>query len=366
VLDAGRCLDVFVVPGEEVAHVEVAVLDGRGRVLGRAPTDDEAPAVVICGESRADVTIELRPRAGRGVAAIVMSAIEEPVSRDAPGFVRVPATTATLDDAVRTLGERLPRSSGAAVKTVRGDGVVGRRASFDVEVPAGCARVDLVTGAPAQGVDVWLWSSSGALAAHADGGSRATLFGCTRGAARLDVEATEHSGPFAFELRPLALPAKPFATQPLAASRVLSRFFDADRLSNPKDIGIPRSVALSPDALAAEEITIPPGRCVDAALGLGPGAEGAELRLVAAGDRRELARARGAYSALAATCAATGEPPLRVTIELRTAAGTTTALLGLHVREEAVQDRAREQDRQKPGASAEAELSAPGGPASER
>jgi hypothetical protein len=360
-VEAGSCLDVLVVPGDEIAHVEVSVLDARGRIIGRAPTDDDVPAVVVCGEVRTEVTLELRPRAGRGVAAVVMSAIDEPSSREAPGtgFVRLPGAAVSLDDAVRALEQQFEGAShGSAIKAVRSDGVVGRRVSFDVEVPGGCARLDLVAGAPAQGVDAWLWSSNGALAAHAVGGAHATLFGCVRGMGRLDVEATEHSGPFAFEVRGLSLPTSPFEKHPLAASRVLARYLEAHRLSDPKELGIPRSVSLSPDMLAEDAITIPAGRCLDAALGLGPGAEGAELRLVDVAGRQELARARGAFSALAGTCARPGQTPLRIKAEMTVAAGTTTALLGVHLRSETKSGDSG-QERPTSGASGSAEPSGP-------
>jgi hypothetical protein len=54
-VEAHGCVDLLVVPAEEVADVEVAVLDDHGRILGRSPTDDSTPAAVVCAEDRVDV-----------------------------------------------------------------------------------------------------------------------------------------------------------------------------------------------------------------------------------------------------------------------------------------------------------------------
>src|SRR5262249_28171703 len=70
--DADECLDIFALPSDDVALVELTVLDGDGRIVARAPNDERAPALLVCAPAHSTLTIELRPHAGRGLAAVVV------------------------------------------------------------------------------------------------------------------------------------------------------------------------------------------------------------------------------------------------------------------------------------------------------
>jgi hypothetical protein len=60
-VDAGRCLDAFVSPADEVGHLELTVLDTNGAILGRAASSGRERFVVVCSPLEATVALELRP-----------------------------------------------------------------------------------------------------------------------------------------------------------------------------------------------------------------------------------------------------------------------------------------------------------------
>jgi hypothetical protein len=334
VVNEGECIDVLVLPSEEVAYVELTLLDDAGRIVGRAPSEERLPSVRACSSVRVELTLELRPHAGHGLAALLVSS-----TRDTQGLTALPGMVVLetpVDDpkVAQAFARNLTRAGyGVATPVVRGTTGVGRRLSTPIDLPDGCSRVDVVAAPPARGVDAWLWDGNGTLIAHDDGGARATLFGCGKDArARLDVEAVAHAGPYTVELRQVPNAAAILGQHPLAAGRLLERFSEAGRIGTPRDLPAPRLVTLSSARFITDEVKVPPGQCLDVGLALGVGAEGAELRLVDVEANEELALTRGNYSALAEACAIDRTRPLELRIELRAAAGAGDALLGKHPR----------------------------------
>ncbi len=328
-VEPGECIDALVVPSDAVAFVELTALDDAGRIVGRAPSEERLPSLRACSSAHAELTLELRPHAGRGLAAVVLSS-----TSDAKPLEALPGTVVldVPDDEPRAaamLARTLTKAGYAAAASVaRGTTGVGRRISTAVDLPDGCSRLDVEATQPSRGVDAWLWDANGVLIAHDDGGARATLFACGREPhARLDVEAVAHPGPFAVELRATPGASAALAQRPLAAGRLLSRLSEAGRIGTPRDLAPPRVVSLAPTRLVTDDAKVPAGQCIDIALALGSGAEGAELRLVDAETNDELALTRGTYSALAEACALDRPRPLVVRIELRAAAGTGDGLL---------------------------------------
>lgn len=328
--DADECLDIFVLPSEDVAFVEVTVLDGDGRIVARAANDERSPSILLCAPAHTDLTVELRPHAGRGLAAVVIGANDDPMARKGIGG-QTPVTemfpTVGLADARRDAQKRLGALGYPPARLItEGTSAVGVRAVTRVDVPQGCSRLDVMAGTPARVLDGWLWSSAGALIAHDTGTSGAVLFAC--GAtpnARLDVEATARGGPYAVEMRSIRDAPAIFGEHPLAASRLLGRLAAADVLRTPRDAGDVKRLGLDSATLATERGEIQPGACLVVAAALDAGSEGAELRLVDAGSDGEVAVARGTYSSLAEACAA-GPKPLELRIEIRLAAGRSDAL----------------------------------------
>jgi hypothetical protein len=328
-IEPGECVDALVLPSDDVAFVELTALDDAGRIVGRAPSEERLPSLRACSSQHTELTLELRPHAGRGLAAVILSS-----TTDAKPLTALPGTV-LLDvpgdepKAAALLAKTLAKAGYAAPAAVaRGTTGVGRRISATIDVPEGCSRLDVEATVPSRGVDAWLWDANGSLIAHDDGSTRATLFACGKEPhARLDVEAVAHPGPFAVELRAVATAAPILAQHPLAAGRLLGRLSEAGLIGTPRDLTVPRVVSLAPTRLVTEDLKVPPGQCVEVALGLGAGAEGAELRLVDSETNEELALTRGTYSAVADACALDRPRSLDVHVEVRAVAGSADALL---------------------------------------
>jgi hypothetical protein len=338
-IGAGQCLDILVLPAEEVAFAELTVLDSVGRIVGRAPNEGQKPAIVVCAPSRTQVTFELQPHAGRGMAALVLSMTSDRNALDSGValVLREAESDRPLEDARAQLERSLGVAQGPRSLLVRGAAAIGRRESRDVELGAGCSRLDIVAGAPLRGVDAWLWSPTGALLAHDDGASQATLFPCGPAQrARLDVEAVTRSGPYALELRDPKMRSDLLEQQPLAASRLLGRLAEAGRVTALSDVGKPVAQELTPTALARHAVEVPPGSCADVTVAVGPGAEGVELRLLDQSNQDELAFVRGTYAAFSTVCALDRPAALHLGIETRTASGTARALLAVPLRAERI------------------------------
>lgn len=336
-IEAGQCLDAIVVPGDEIAFVDLAVLDGDGRIVGHDLGDGRSPAIAVCSKVRVDLTFEARPRAGRGLAALWISSTSDAAEISAFGQIVQydPTQGMALAEARDVIDHERAKDGRPPPRTVlTGSSVVGRRSSFDLPLATGCSRIDLVAGAPAKGLEAWLWSASSMLLAHAFGGTSTTLFSCAPGQkARLDVEGVSHAGPFAIEIRDEHDASPVLSRYPLAAGRLLQRLWAARRLRSANDAGTPTVVSLVPTAIEASESVVPIGRCLDVALALDTGAEGAELRFVDEETGEELSLKRGTHSAFGSVCASGPRPSLRLRIETRVGAGTANALVARVLRE---------------------------------
>src|SRR5262249_34036892 len=161
------------------AFVELSVEDAMGRIVGRAPTEERLPSVRVCAAERTEITLELRPHAGRGLAALLLSAARDPGGiRSAPGTVLLDVA-AGGSPAVTVMAHDLSRDGyGPPINIARSSTGVGRRVSVPVDLSDGCARLDVLGSEPSRGIDAWLWDGTGSLIAHADGGTLATVFGC--------------------------------------------------------------------------------------------------------------------------------------------------------------------------------------------
>ncbi len=329
-VDQDRCLDVLVVPSDEVSHVELSVLAADGHTVGRAVATGRDRSLVVCSPTSEPITVELRPHVGRGLVAVVLSRTEPHVRPDARadvlGFDLSPV--GDLADTRAKNDTRLEASGYPQAKVVgRGQLVVGRRVSVDLEIPEGCSRLDVLSGRPVRGIDALLWKHDGSLVAHAESSGQATLFACGHGdKARLDVEATSLPGPYAVELRRDRDAAAALTDHPLAAGRLLARMTSRGVVRAARQVPAPKPIALTSTTLQRAELLVPVGRCVDATLALGAGATGAELRLVDAADGKEIALARGAWVASARACAIDAATTLHARAEMRVSAGTTTGL----------------------------------------
>lgn len=326
-VSADRCLDVLVLPSEDVSHLDVAALDVDGRILGRATAHGRERFLVVCSSEKAPLTIEIRPQSGRGLAAVVMSesrasALEGRVSVLDLGPVGDLAETREKNGTfLESRGYQNAKSAGT------GTLAIGRRASVALDLPDGCTRIDVLVGKPARGLEAWLWSATAELVAHKRGNAQATLFACgKKGRSRLDLEALARGGPFAIETRKESEAPAALVAHPLAASRLLARMLSRGVIQRASQVTAAKVSQLVPSKQETSKLIVPFGRCMDVDVGLGPGATGAEVRLVNVANEQEIELGTGTDSAGARACALEGQKSLEIRVELRTVTGNADAV----------------------------------------
>lgn len=329
-VQADRCLDVLVVPSDEVSHLEVWALDMHGRILGHAAAHGRQRSIVVCSPVQMPVTLSIRPHAGRGLAAVLMSRSAAGAAADLdiqPVTVDL-APVGDLAEVEQKTDERLDRAGYRNARVVgRGALSTASRRSIAIEVPRGCSRLDVLAGRPARGVHAWLWNAHGALIAEASGGAAATLFSCGPGGrARLDLQAGTRAGPFAVELRREDDTPSVLDDHPLAAGRLLAHMLAHGIIEAASQLSSSKLVTLTPTHLQRVHVLVPVGRCVDLTLALDEGAVGAEIRVVDAATGREVAFSRGPFATAVRACALTRATTLHARAELRVAAGRSTGL----------------------------------------
>jgi hypothetical protein len=320
-----RCLDVFVLPSDDVAYLDVQVLDERGGIVGRAPTVGRSRSLVVCSPTESAITIEIRPHAGIGLAVVMLSRSTEGTERD------IDARAARFDlYPMGSLDETRLRSSGErrARRVATGTLEMGRRNGVELDLPRGCARVEVTAGAPLRGVEAWLWAPDGALLANSRGGAGVTLHACTSGGkARLDVEPIARGGPYAVELLQETEGPATLLTEPLAAGRLLERMLARGVITSATQVTAVEELSLEPTRLSTLDIKVPVARCVDLTAAMGPGGSGVELRFVNGENGEELGLFRGSDSVSGRVCALRSGKTLAARAELRALAGKARALV---------------------------------------
>ncbi len=332
-LEADKCIDIVVVPGDEVSLLDVEALDGEGRVLARAREGGRMRALTLCSPVAMSGTLAIRPHVGRGLAAVVLAHGRGEIARDLSTRPEIAwAAPARGIDATRSdrNAELSKRGYDAPMLTLNGTLPLGRRVSVPIDtkvIPAGaCARIDVVAGAPLALVDASLWDDAGALVASDEGASSVTLFACARGALRLDLETRGRPGPFSVLVRTERWRDASFAGRGLAAARMLARAADGASMLHE---GAPLSAkAAQLDAAHAVSWTetVPAGKCLRVAVGTQGDGTGIELRLFDAATSEEIDRSHGARAASARACAAANAR--QVKIELTATSGKLDAEIG--------------------------------------
>jgi hypothetical protein len=331
-IEAGGCVHALFVPSDDVSHLDVAALDEEGRILGRAVGSGRQRAIVVCSPVASEISFEVRPHAGRGLAVAALSRssagteteIEaEVVRRD---VYPSGAPEAELKLATTRL-EKLGYKPGPPAAKL--DLKLGRRTSTALTLGDGCTRIDIIGAAPLRGLDARLWTNAGQLRANGSGGAGATLFACGAGKLRLDTAAVLGPGPARVLLqREADVPAE-LSQAPLAGGRLIARMLARGVLQRPSQIGKVTELALTAQQLATVPVMVPLDRCLEIDVGIEGAAAGVELRAIENGTDLELDSAVGEAAASTRLCAkgpgVSGS--LNARIELRTTSGSARALL---------------------------------------
>ncbi|HEX9297512.1 MAG TPA: hypothetical protein VF881_16835 [Polyangiaceae bacterium] len=328
-LDAGRCLDVYVIPSEEFAQLDVSIMDGDDRVLVRAPAMGRDRTAVVCSPVQTPVAIELRPHAGQGLCAVILARSAVGAERQIAGPIHV-YRVAPTSDLSSERGQRskplraLGYADAATVAT--GNAEVGRRLSYALSLPDGCVRIDVIGGRPLVGIVADVWDASNNLLANATAGDGPTLFACGKaGRGRIDLEALSRAGPFAVEVRRERNAHAALIAHPVAAGRVLSALNNRSELATAGVAADIKIVSLEPSSFKTVDVELADGRCGDVVAALDAGGTGVDLRLLDRQSGEEFALARGRLLAVTRICAVGRARSIRG--EVRLAAGKADALV---------------------------------------
>jgi hypothetical protein len=332
-IEADQCIDAVIVPDADVALLDVEAFDGEGRVVARAREGLGARSLTVCSPMSMPGSLSVRPHIGRGLTAVVLARARSDLVRDLQTRPDVAWTVASQSlEAAKTARNGLLAKSGygAAVTVTTGMLVLGRRINVPMDIKAlggGCARIDVLAGAPLALIAASIWDDAGSLLASAEASSSLALFACARGTVNLELETRGRPGPFAALMRRERWQDSAFAGHPLAASRMLARAaVGPDMLLEGKQAPA-REVVL--DAARANGWTesIAAGRCVRVALGAQGDGAGVELRALDPTDGTDLDRAEAAHSAAVRACAPPGASR-DVRFEVRASAGHMDAIVG--------------------------------------
>jgi hypothetical protein len=332
-VDADQCVDAVVIPDDEVGQLELEAVDGEGRILAHAREGGRTRTLTLCSPFSVSASLALRPHAGRGLAAIVLARARGEVARDMAARADVAWTAATLplDLARAKRNQELAKAGyGAPRTTTNGQLAIGRRFSVQLELPKqglGCERVDVVAGAPLAVVRASAWDDSGALVANGAGVESATIFICTRGKARLDLDAEGRPGPFSVLVRSEKWQSPAFAMHPLAAARMLARAAEGPRGILEGALVGTRAVTLDAAHLSSWEQTVLAGKCLRIAVGAEGDGSGLVLRVFDGQSAEEIDRSHASTAVSARACApVTGGRVVRV--ELRATGGRLFGVVG--------------------------------------
>jgi hypothetical protein len=333
-IEEGGCTDALVVPDDDVAVVDVDVLDADGRLIARAKDGGPARSVTVCSPTTVAGSLQVRPHVGRGLVAVVVAKTKEGGARDLltrPDVAWVApsqpldATRAARNAALAKAGYPAPSSS------QNGQLQLGRRATVPIELAGTqsantCTRIDIVAGAPLALVEAAVWDDAGALLATAEGAGDATLFACGKGKARVDLGTRGRPGPYAVLARPERWKDPVFAAHGLAAGRMLGRAAVGPMWLHEGSGATVHHAVLDAAHQYVHDANVPPGQCLRVAIGVEGEGTGLEARLFDAVTGEEMDRSHGQTAASVRACAAGTTRTVR--LEVRATAGKLDAVLG--------------------------------------
>ncbi|MGO8993945.1 MAG: hypothetical protein ACLQVI_11490 [Polyangiaceae bacterium] len=336
-IEADQCVDAVLVPGDEVALVEIEAVDDEGRVVARAREGGSDRTLTVCSPITFRGSLLVRPHVGSGLAAIVLAKTQASAARDftlKPEAIWEPATI-PLEAAKSERGDALVHAGyGPAMITKTGSLTLGRRASIPLDIggPAGvCTRLDLVAGAPLALVVAQAWSDKGNLMSEGEGVWGTTLFACAPGKGQIDIEAHGRSGPFAFTSRAERWRDPAFGAHPLAASRMLARAAAGPTMIHEGVAVSVRGATLEEGKLLSWAETVPPWGCLQATVGAEGEGTGLELRAFDSVTGEELDRSHAERAVSVRACAPEKRVP-DVRFELRVTSGKLDVVIGERVR----------------------------------
>lgn len=330
-VDAGRCIDVFIVPSDEVQGVDAFVVDDAGRTIARGKPPGKERGFVVCAPPQAPqtVTVRVRPRISSGLAAVIIGRSEPGAALElarstivASSVPLLPLAEAVVRHEARTETLRLAKANAVADGALR----VGDISTVPLDVAAGCTRIDVIGGAPLGRFALELWGQDDQRIGKAVGGETATTFVCGAARkARLEVIALDRAGPFAVRTRRDQKPGALLGKHPVAASRLLARLDAAAGPIDVEDANSARALVLAPNARASEVVDLGARGCTD--IVVAAGASMSDLSLTVDPLRRPTTESDGLTATHQRICVGGGRNTATVRVEAKRGSGTALLLL---------------------------------------
>lgn len=310
-----RCLDVFALGSAEVPSFSLELHDGAGRVVSRGRLAASEQAVTVCAQDEVEITAALRPRAAIGTAALVAARSTRGAFAELAGGVEL-ILTGALFPIERALALHHDRTSQLSLKppTRVAEGTVspGVAARHEVELPAGCSRLDVIGGAPLGAIRAELWSQAPRLLERSLGAASAALLWCQDAPGRVDVEVSSEGEPGPFVIEARSGPDEfSIAKRARAGGRLFQRLEDFE---GPVDTNVFKGVQpFSTSASGSVELDVPlTAGCTTWFAAVDEGVPIVVEVLRAGGATRTIARGSGV-----ATLEACTDEPARTRIRIR-------------------------------------------------
>ena len=328
-VEEGGCSDALVVPDDDIAVVDVDILDADGRLIARAKDGGPARSVTVCSPSAVIGSLQVRPHVGRGLVAVVVARTKAGTARELLTRPEVAwaAPSQPLESTRAARNAALAKAGYAtASSSQNGQLQLGRRATVPVELAGACTRVDIVAGAPLALVEAAVWDDGGALLGSAEGGADATVFACGKGKARLDLGARGRPGPYSVLARVERWKDPVFVAHPLAAGRMLGRAAVGPTSLHEGTAGPVHFTTLDGAHQYVQSAAVPPNQCLRFSFGVQGEGTGLEVRLFDAATNEEIDRSHGQTAAAVRAC--TTGAARNVRLEARATAGKLEAVVG--------------------------------------
>lgn len=325
-LPASHCLDVLVMPNEEVRALRVTVADDRGTIIARGAERGEDRTALVCSPVDTTITVSVRPQRGHGIAAVVFSRSEPGAELDLA--VRPDARRVGPMQPLEQLRKRVSAALPQRAKVVgSGRMEIGNTVIIKHRIAPGCTRFDVLAGAPITSVRAALWAGD-VLLSDAENGEQTTLFGCTDQArdVELELEAQGRPGDYLVEARQETAAVPALQDNPLAAGRVLARANSVTpaRTSDLTDV---RVVDVSASNRASWPLRLARGACADVIAGLGAGVSGIDLHAFDSATNQVVAKGHGSTVVGLHVCAQ--DTTLNASLRLSVGAGEGKALTAI-------------------------------------
>ena len=335
-LPRSRCLDVLVVPNDDVRGLEIEVADDRGTAIARGIARESDYVALVCSPVDTTLTVEIRSRYGFGQAVVVLSRSEEGAESELA--VRPDARAAgpmlSLDDVSLRMASALaaahaPGRPQQPTVVARGKLRTAIATLHQYKLPAGCTRFDVLAGAPLAGIRAAVWEGN-TLWARAEGGEQATLFGCADKPTEVEVEVLGQGRPgdYMVEARQEQNVPAVLRAHSVAAARLLGRLNDGGTVTPLSALRGVMAVDIDENNRVVQSITVPPHTCHTVIVSLGFGASGVGATAVV--GREIVSRGYGSNVTTMRLCG--DDKPMSAELRLTVAAGRTRALVGLLAR----------------------------------